>query len=314
MSGIIGINHNRTGTVGSFGHLSVVGKYADSATRGLASFFAPDVAETDHTHIRVGVSSDANDFGSFGFRKMSGATDYAYMSCNNDSTHFAIMPDGKVGIGIVAPVGALHVRESTAGSLATVEIDGDNGSGDGGGQVRLRYDGTTYAHFRIRNDTVIGTARSVIIGDSNLSHGVYMNQDTSGWTGFGSDERRKTDWTIFEDALEKINTLTKIGTYYNMHPTTKEKTSPDLPQVGVSAQEVQAILPEAVDENTFEHLKSEEYPEGKFLSLRYEAVFTLAIKAIQELSAKNDALEVENTALKTRMDALEVRVLALESA
>ena len=222
--------------------------------------------------------------------------------------------DGKVGIGTTSPVGKLHVREASAGALATLELDGDTGSGDGGGQVRLKYNGTTYGHFRIRNDTEQGSAFSIQIGDTNLSHGVYMNQNSSGWTNFSSDERRKTDWSMFENAIDKINTLTKIGVYYDMDPITKEKTNSDLPQVGVSAQEVKAILPEAVDESVFKHLKTDDNEEGKYLSMRYSDVFCLGLKAIQELSAKNDALEAENTALKTRMDALEARVTALEPA
>ena len=99
-----------------------------------------------------------------------------------------------------------------------------------------------------------------------------------------------------------------------MNPVTEEKTNSDLPQVGISAQEVKAILPEAVDESVFEHLKTDDNEEGKYLSMRYSDVFCLGLKAIQELSAKNDALEAENTALKTRMDALEARVTALEPA
>ena len=206
--------------------------------------------------------------------------------------------DGRVGIGIDSPTGHLHVRATGTGDIATVEVDGDSGSGDGGGQVRLKYNGTTYGHFRIRNDTGQGNAFSIQIGDTNLSHGVYMNQDTSGWTNFSSDERRKTDWTMFENAVDKINTLTKIGIYYDMNPVTEEKTNSDLPQVGISAQEVKAILPEAVDESVFEHLKTDDNEEGKYLSMRYSDVFCLGLKAIQELSAKNDALEAKVTALE----------------
>ena len=47
-------------------------------------------------------------------------------------------------------------------------------------------------------------------------------------------------------------------------------------------------------------------------NLNYNYLFSYLVKAVQELLAKNDALEAENTALKTRMDALEARITALE--
>jgi len=43
-------------------------------------------------------------------------------------------------------------------------------------------------------------------------------------------------------------------------------------------------------------------------------LITNLVKAIQELSAKNTALEAEIAALKTKDDALEARITALENA
>ena len=48
------------------------------------------------------------------------------------------------------------------------------------------------------------------------------------------------------------------------------------------------------------------------LRVNEKFIIPLLVEGVKELSAKNDALEVENTALKTRMDALEARVTALE--
>lgn len=68
------------GTATTDSPLTVAGNYADS---GLASFMASDVADTDHTHIKVGKSTTSNEFMSIGWRQMAGAGSYAYWGVNN---------------------------------------------------------------------------------------------------------------------------------------------------------------------------------------------------------------------------------------
>ena len=82
---------------------------------------------------------------------------------------------------------------------------------------------------------------------------------------------------------------------YYQDPETKEVEYDGLEIVGLSAQEVQKILPTAVTKQ-----EDEEY-----WGLNYQDVFVLMVKAIQELSAKIDTLETENTALKARVTTLE---------
>ena len=86
---------------------------------------------------------------------------------------------------------------------------------------------------------------------------------------------------MFDDALGKINTLTKIGTYNKIDPETKEVEYDGLEIVGLSAQEVQKILPTAVTKQ-----EDEEY-----WGLNYQDVFVLMVKAIQELSAEVEKLK-----------------------
>ena len=112
----------------------------------------------------------------------------------------------------------------------------------------------------------------------------------SSFSAISSDERLKQNWDVFQNATDKINTLTKIGEYQMKDPDTGEfpkgqdasgsETTLDEKHYGLSAQEVESILPEAIHTN----------PNG-YKGLRYQDVFVLAIKAIQELSAKVTALE-----------------------
>ena len=70
---------------------------------------------------------------------------------------------------------------------------------------------------------------------------------------------------MFENATDKINTLTKIGTY---NPIDKE----DVLLTGLSANEVQKVLPSAVFEN-----------EDGYLGMNYQDIFVLMLKSIQEI-------------------------------
>ena len=65
--------------------------------------------------------------------------------------------------------------------------------------------------------------------------------------------------------------------------------------MGVSGQEVEGILPEAIVK-----LKrhSEKSDDTEYLQLEYQALFVLMLKAVQELSAKNDAFEARISALE----------------
>ena len=130
------------------------------------------------------------------------------------------------------------------------------------------------------------------VTDYNDQQGVTLGQnDTNGW-GVISDDRMKRDWVNFEDALTKINSLTKVGNYRRIDPVTGEylNDDPNKLQTGLSAQEVQSILPNSISKI---RRNPEVYPddENEYLVLHYQSVGVLAIKAIQELSAKVTALE-----------------------
>ena len=116
---------------------------------------------------------------------------------------------------------------------------------------------------------------------STRSEGVKLSNGSTSWSSISSDERLKDNWKMFDDALGKINTLTKIGTYNKIDPETKEVEYDGLEIVGLSAQEVQKVLPTAVTKH-----EDEEY-----WGLNYQDVFVLMVKAVQELSSEVEKLK-----------------------
>lgn len=85
-----------------------------------------------------------------------------------------------------------------------------------------------------------------------------------------SDIRLKTDLTKIVNALDKVGTLNGY---------TYTRTDTGIKQTGLIAQEVQAVLPEAVTQ------------EGEYLALAYGNLMGLMVEAIKELKARVEFLE-----------------------
>ena len=69
------------------------------------------------------------------------------------------------------------------------------------------------------------------------------------------------------------------------------------PRVGVMAQDLQKIFPDAVKKG-----------EDGFLRIRMEDMFYAVINAIKELDTRVTALEKENAELKIRLEKLEAKI------
>jgi hypothetical protein len=105
---------------------------------------------------------------------------------------------------------------------------------------------------------------------------------TNNITAYYSDDRLKTKLGLIEDALSKVNSLS--GFYYEANETAQALGYEVKREVGVSAQEVKAIMPEVVAPAPI---------DDKYLTVRYEKLVPLLVQAIKELSAKIEILEAK---------------------
>ena len=100
-------------------------------------------------------------------------------------------------------------------------------------------------------------------------------------TAFASDERLKTNIKPLENALEKVLSLS--GFTYNFNEIGESLGfNTELTHVGVSAQQIQAVLPEAV---------APAPANNDYLTVKYEKIVPLLIEAIKELADKVEKLE-----------------------
>ena len=159
-------------------------------------------------------------------------------------------------------------------------------------------------------------SNSVVIGDNGVT-AAYIKVS---WT-VTSDERDKTDFTPLDLGLDFVNGMQPYTFKWDQRSDYGDNTADDYKvtdqtpdgthkkdqlDVGFKAQDIETLEKEAgykIDDET--NLISSLSQDKTQYGLRYEKFIPILTKAIQELSAKVDALETENTAIKSRLDALE---------
>lgn len=115
---------------------------------------------------------------------------------------------------------------------------------------------------------------------AGAASGVYISSGSTSWSS-NSDERLKNITANIENAAQSVNSLRAVRFTWKSDEENK-------PNVGLIAQDVLAVLPEAVTE------------DRGYYGVKYTDVVPLLVAAIQELSAKNDALEARLAALEAK--------------
>ena len=103
---------------------------------------------------------------------------------------------------------------------------------------------------------------------------------TGNITAYFSDDRLKTNLGNIQDALSKVKALN--GFYYEANQTAQDLGYKPIREVGVSAQQVQAVMPEVVAPAPI---------DDKYLTVRYEKLIPLLIESIKELADRVIILE-----------------------
>ena len=157
----------------------------------------------------------------------------------------------------------------------------------------------------------IATNNGLVLGDENIDQ---FNCQVS--LSVASDQRDKTDFSDLDIGLDFVNNLKPV-TYkwdkrskygdkkaddYDLNAQTPDGThKEDWLDIGFKAQEVEVLEKAAgykVEDKT--NLTISLTEDGKQYGMKYEKFVPILVKALQELSAKNDALEAR---IKTLEDA-----------
>ena len=246
----------------------------------------------------IGVSLDGGGRGIalFGHTGHSTAgSQAAWMGCGGDDVAGGtgvkafrggdVQMNGKLRINTGTQYGKLHVLEGSfnpGNSDWLTEVSYVASGSFGGGYSLL--DGSKgysmYCHGSGANFSIQHHSSTT----ASASGGVQLTNGATSWTGM-SDERDKENLVTISDAITKIKTLRTVTGNYIWQP--------DVKHAFLIAQDVQAVLPEAVDiMNTYEET------EKQRLGLRYTEVIPLLTAALQEAVAEIDTLKTKVAALE----------------
>lgn len=207
---------------------------------------------------------------------------------------------GNVGIGTSSPSTNLQVNLSTntrgilinntATGLAGIALTSNSSSW----YVENRASNNSN-NFWITNSA--GSAQITITAAGGFSVGTTADPGggaiyaTGAITAYYSDKRLKTISGKIENALDKVAKLS--GVYYTNNDTAKSfGYDSDEVQVGVIAQEVEAVLPQIVKPAPFDLDENNNSKSGQnYKTVQYEKLTPLLIEAINELRAEVTALK-----------------------
>jgi hypothetical protein len=197
----------------------------------------------------------------------------------SNTERMRITSAGFVGLGTTTPATRLDVNgEITLVSTGYV--------GWGGQTVTILGDSTSnFLQFRTNSLERARFQTGFSVGTTS-DPGAGAIYATGNITAFFSDQRLKTVSGKIENALDKVKSLS--GVYYTMNDVAKANGyDSDETQVGVLAQEVEAVLPEIVKPAPFDLDENNNSKSGEnYKTVQYEKLVPLLIEAIKELEAQ----------------------------
>jgi hypothetical protein len=219
-----------------------------------------------------------------------------YMTFATDSTErMRITSTGQLGLGVTP--------SAWGGTFKALQIGRGSYSADGTGNLQVTmnayYDGSDWKYIsanrasniyadlsgsiNTRTTNTVGT----VDGSVSWTTGPYIAAGGTSWTN-SSDANLKNITGEIDDALNKVNQLRAAKFTWKADADNKA-------QVGLIAQDLQNVLPEAVVVPEKE-IDSEGNPT--FLGVNYDQVIPLLVASIKELNAKVEAQALEIQALK----------------
>ena len=140
-----------------------------------------------------------------------------------------------------------------------------------------------YTPYNSTNPSGYTTYSSNQATNTNSSVTFAQVSSTGDIIAYASDDRLKDRGNNIENALEKVESLN--GFHFNWNDTANdlsEQFDKHVNHIGVSAQEVEEILPEVVQPAPV---------DGEYKTVQYEKLVPLLIEAIKELKSEIESLK-----------------------
>ena len=225
-----------------------------------------------------------------GWLLWSTTSDYLYLGTVGYAATL-VMKDGNVGIGTTTPNSKLHMNGAADEVALRAQVNGQSKlivASTGGVSIGANQTSPPANGLYVAGNVGIGTTAPSVALD------VVGSIEYTGTITDVSDARLKENIVPVTGALDKVRAID--GVYFNMIDT------PGRTEVGVLAQDVREVLPEAV---------SIIDPENGYYGVNYNGILPVMLEAIKELKTEKDAeiefLKARNAEIMSRLEALEAR-------
>jgi hypothetical protein len=236
--------------------------------------------ETQTTDIQAGATTSGNtktiNFGTGGISGSTttmtiGSTNGTTVTANGTWTYSTAIGVGSGGTGQSTYTdGQLLIGNSTGNTLTKATLTGTANQitvTNGAGSITLSTPQSINTGASVQFGSFgVGTAASGTTGEIRATNNV---------TAYYSDDRLKNKLGKIENALDKLCSLE--GFYYEANEVAQALGYEAKREVGVSAQSVQAVMPEIVAPAPI---------DDRYLTVRYDRALPLVIEAIKELRAE----------------------------
>ena len=236
---------------------------ADDDRLGALFFCGADGTDINTPAATIQVSVD----GTPGGNDMPGRIEFRTTADGGSATteRMVIKANGDVGIGETSPLNKFYVVETESKAVAALyNTRNPSSSPPHGLDINFAFTPDNTTSYFVRGQDNLGSAATAEF--HIYSDGSFVQS---------SDRRKKENIVDSENQLDKINQL-KVRDYNKINDSSKKK------HIGFIAQELQEVFP---------HLVVEAEDEAKTLQIYKVGIVPLLVKAVQELSAKVEALE-----------------------
>ena len=274
-----------------------------------AAHAAYGITRTGGAYVDLGLAGNAGNFSSSALSNdaILRASGNLHLQSDDGASAICISTSNNVGIGTASPLAKLHVDGNlrvdgnyiwppNQNFSCTATANNQEFSVDLGGQNT--YTGCYWnvwsdksglgSLLAVRGDTgYVGIGTIAPSYKLSVAGDVYATGDVVAFATTVSDRRLKSDIQPLTDALQKVGALSGCTFHMNGREDAARR------DVGLIAQDVQTVLPEAVTETK----------EG-YLTVAYGNLAGLFVEALKELKSETESLRSSKEFLKAEVDTL----------
>ncbi len=267
--------------------------------------------------------------GNFSVGLDASGTGDIYFNTEDGNRKMTLTEIGRLGLGTSAPLSDMHIQD--AGEVAGLIIE----RSDQNNYMNLLSGstGNSFYFAEAKRFSIVPSSNITSTSPNNNNSLFMYGPDWSvaaqrGNTGLGrvspvekldvngcvrancyitvSDRRLKSDINAFEYGLEEVKKLDPVSYTYNG----RGGTTDGVENIGLIAQELQAVAPELVEEYThvlyeFDEDGTQRYVgEETYLQVRDSEIKFMLMNSIKELAKENEDLKSENLEINEKLDAL----------